>query len=226
MALSDRSDIESALTNLFQAQRTARRLAQDIAQSTPELVMGVLTEAIAAARSKKEEDERILELECVAQILGQLKGPAAVDALVEILGSEEPQARHTAGLMLEDIAFERFKEVALGIERALDRLPPDHLALAELPYVLVEIPEPEVPKLLHRFLDHPNEEVVAAGIEACVELGDPVSVSKLSRLEKDTRLVELEEEEDDGGHDGSVTIGELAKEARLMLEAIGQEDRP
>ena len=162
----------------------------------------------------------------MAQILGQIEGPRAVDALVGILGSEEPAARHAAGAVLEDIAFERFKEVALGIERALSELPADHLALTELPYLLIEVPEPGVMKLLHKFLDHANEEVVAAAIEACVELGNPASVQKLTRLEKDTRVVELDDEEGEDGPHTSVTIGELAKEARLMLETLGPEERP
>ena len=102
----------------------------------------------------------------------------------------------------------------------------DHLALTELPYLLVEVPEPGAIKLIHRFFDHPNEEVVAAAIEASVELGDPASIQKLARLEKDSRLVELDEEEDDAP-DASVTIGELAKEARLMLETLrAEEDHP
>jgi hypothetical protein len=72
-------------------------------------------------------------------------------------------------------------------------------------------------------LDHPSEEVVAAAIEAAVEVGDPASVPKLARLEQDGRLVELDDEEDDV--EGTVTIGELAKEARLMLETLGPEEQ-
>jgi hypothetical protein len=55
-------------------------------------------------------------------------------------------------------------------------------------------------------------------------VGDPASVAKLTRLEQDGRLVELDDEEDDV--EGTVTIGELAKEARLMLETLGPEEHP
>jgi len=216
--------IESALVELLEAQRRARKLAEEIAEGPDEIVLSVLIEAIAGARTRRKEEDRVLELEALAQILGHLTGPRAVDALIDILGSEDAPARHAAGLILEDVAYERFKEVALGVERALEKLPSDHLALTELPYLLVEIPEPGALKLIHRFLDHPNEEVVAAGIEAAVELGDPASIQKLSRLEKDVRLVELEDDEPDGPEEGSVTIGELAKEARLMLESLGSEE--
>jgi HEAT repeat protein len=223
MGLSNRSGVESALGELFLAEQKARDLADEIASSSPEIVLAVLIEAVERARELGDEKERIGRLDSVAKILGEIGNAGAVDLLIDILGSEEPEARHAAGVVLEDMAFERFKEVALGVERALARLPPDHLALSELPYILIEIPEPGVVKLVHRFLDHPNEEVVASAIEACVELGDPSSVGKLSRLERDTRLVELDDGESDRNADASVTIGELAKEARLLLQSIEPE---
>jgi HEAT repeat protein len=224
MGLSNRSGLETALGELFQTEQRARDLAGEISSGPPDLVLAVLMEAIERARKLDDESKRVAQLDCIAKILGELNGPGAVDALIDILGSEEPEARHGAGIVLEDLAFERFKEVALGIERALVKLPPDHLALSELPYILIEVPEPGVVKLIHRFLEHPNEEVAAAAIEACVELGDPSSVAKLSRLERDTRLVELDDGEADRNADTSVTIGELAKEARLLLQSLERED--
>jgi HEAT repeat protein len=224
MAPPQKDAIETVLAELFQAQRKARKLAEEISKGPSEVVLSVLVEAIGQARSLRRQEDRLLELESVAQILGQIPGPRAVDALIDILGSEESGARHAAGIVLEEVAYERFKEVALGIERALENLGPDHAALTELPYLLVEIPEPGVLKLIHRFFDHPNEEVVAAAIEASVELGDPASIPKLARLEKDTRLVEMDQEDEEDGAEASVTIGELAKEARLMLETLGPEE--
>lgn len=227
MAPSQKAAIESVLVELFQAQRRACKLADEIAAGPADIVLSVLVEAASGARSRRKEEDRVLELESIAQILGHLSGPRAVDVLIDILGSEEAGARHAAGLVLEEVAFERFKEVALGVERALQNLPKDHLALTELPYLLTEVPEPGAIKLIHRFFDHPNEEVVASAIEASVELGDPASIQKLARLEKDTRLVELDEEDEDQPPEASVTIGELAKEARLMLETLrAEEDQP
>jgi HEAT repeat protein len=225
MGFSNRADVEGALAELFQAELRARDLADEIAEAPADIVLAVLTDAVERARKLADEKERIGRLDSVAKILGELGNAGAVDALVDILGSEEPEARHAAGVVLEDLAFERFKEVALGVERALARLSPEHLALSELPYILIEIPEPGVVKLVHRFLEHPNEEVVASAIEACVELGDPTSIAKLSRLERDTRLVELDDGETERSSEASVTIGELAKEARLLLQSLEPEDR-
>ena len=218
--------VKTALSKLFEAQRAARKYAHEVASGSAAHVFEVLAEGVEAARSQDDEDQRSLELESIAQILGQMTGPRAVDGLIDILGSEEHEARRAAGSMLEAMAFERFKEVALGIERALAELPKDHLALPELPYLLLEIPEPGVPKLVQRFLEHSNEEVVAAAIEVCVELGDASSIAKLARLEEDHRIVQLDDEEDPEHGDVSATLGELAKEARLMLEALEPEDGP
>jgi len=225
MGLSNRSSVESALGELFQAEQRARDLADEVAEAPPEIVLAVLSDAVEQARQLADEKDRIGRLDSIAKILAEIGNAGAVDTLIDILGSEEPEARHAAGVALEDLAFERFKEVALGVERALEKLPPDHLALSELPYILIEIPEPGVVKLVHRFLDHPNEEVAASAIEACVELGDPSSIAKLSRLERDTRLVELDDGETDRTADASVTIGELAKEARLLLQSLEPEGR-
>ena len=225
MGLSNRSSVESALGELFQAEQKARDLADEVAEAPPEIVLAVLTDAVKQARQLADEKERIGRLDSIAKILAEIGNAGAVDTLIDILGSEEPEARHAAGVALEDLAFERFKEVALGVERSLEKLSPDHLALSELPYILIEIPEPGVVKLVHRFLDHPNEEVAASAIEACVELGDPSSIAKLSRLERDTRLVELDDGETDRNSDASVTIGELAKEARLLLQSLEPEGR-
>jgi HEAT repeat protein len=225
MGLSNRSSVENALDELFQVEQKARALAGEIASGPGDVVLAVLVDGIAEARKLADDKDRIARLDSIAKILGEIGGPGGVDALVDILGSDEPEARHTAGVVLEDLAFERFKEVALGVERALAKLPPDHLALSELPYILIEIPEPGVLKLVHRFLEHTNEEVVAAAIEACVELGDASSAGKLAKLERDTRLVELDDEgEPDRAGDASVTIGELAKEARLLLQSLEPED--
>jgi HEAT repeat protein len=128
MGLSNRSGVESALGELFLAEQKARDLADEIASSSPEIVLAVLIEAVERARELGDEKERIGRLDSVAKILGEIGNAGAVDLLIDILGSEEPEARHAAGVVLEDTAFERFKEVALGVERALARLPPDHLA--------------------------------------------------------------------------------------------------
>ncbi len=215
--------ISAQLKELFDAERAARKTHAEVVRAfgrggedAAALVAALKTE-MDAARAMKDPDEQALRLVRVAGLLGDMQGPVVVDLLIDILGGDEAEGRHAAGEALEGLAYERFKEVALGVERALDRLPAGSPALSELPYLIAEIPEPGAAKLLGRFLRHLDPDAVAAAIEALVEVGDPSVASLLAPLEKDTRTVQLE---DDEGEEGKVTIGELAAEARALLGEI------
>jgi HEAT repeat protein len=215
--------LASQLASLFDAERTARRLHARLVQehtrsgadSAP--LVEALRKELEEARAQKDAEEQALRMVRIAVLLGDLQGGPVVDLLIELLGSDEPEARHAAGEALEGLAYDRFKEVALGIERALGKLPVGSPALSELPYMIAEIPEPGAAKLLGLFLKHEDPEAVAAAIEALVEVGDPAAASMLAPLAKDTRVVQLE---DDEGEEGKVTIGELAVEARELLSDI------
>jgi HEAT repeat protein len=192
-----------------------------LAKSDPAAVLSAAGESVDEAILLEDEDEAALRLVRLASVLGELEGPHAVDLLIDILASEEPEARGAAGEALSDLAFDRFKEVALGVERALSRLPMGSPALLELPYMLAEIGEPGVRKLMGRFLAHADPEAVAAGIEALVDMGDTGAAPLLGPLVDDSRRVSLEDEE---GEEGTVTLGELAREAvKLLSEIEGPE---
>lgn len=208
-------DLAATLAALFHAHRAARVAHDKLTDADASALVPVLERAYAEATKLDDEDEALLRYEVIAEVLGELSGPRAVDLLIQILGREEPEARHAAGEALTEIAFERFKEVALGIERALARLQPGNPALAELPYLLVEVPEPGVPKLLAAFLAHTDADAVASAIEALAEAGDPANASLLEPLLGDARRVQLQ---DDGGTESDATIGELAAEARALLQ--------
>jgi HEAT repeat protein len=220
--------IKENLSALFDAERTARKLHAGLLdprgagqpQGREELVnelRSATKEALALATSNEEESS--LRLARVAVLLGDLEGGEVVDLLVDILGSDSPEARVQAGEALEGLAFDRFKEVALGIERAVDRLPPGSPALTELPFLLAEVGEPGCVRLLGRFLKHADPEAVAAAIEALAELGDPAAIPLLAPLEKDPRQVQLDEEDGEGERVG---LGDLAFEAREILEELAK----
>jgi hypothetical protein len=206
--------LDANLKALFDAERAVRTVHEELAQQDPRALVPVLQRATHEAMGT-DEAEASLRLVRIASILGEVEGAAAVDLLIDILGSESPEARHEAGEELGARAWERFKEVALGVERALERLPDGNLALLELPYILAEIPEPGVLKLLGRFLAHRDVEAVASTIEAIVETGDPDAIPLLKPFANDPRKVEIE---DDGGTEGEATIGELATEAMDVLK--------
>lgn len=214
--MPNRQAIETTLGKLFDAERTVRRLHGELTASPSDQLLDVLSDAIAATIAENDEDEATLRLVRIASLLGDHEGPRAVDALIDVLASEHGEARQAAGEELEELAFDRFKEVAEGIERALKRLPVGSMALSELPYVLAEVPEPGVTKLLEQFLGHEDPDAVAAAIEALVEIGDPAHASLIEPLIGDKRMVELP---DDGANDATseVTLGELAEEAISLL---------
>jgi len=134
------------------------------------------------------------------------------DALIAILDDGEPRVRVAAGEALRDLGYERYAEVARGIERALDRNA-EGIAMSELPWVLAEIAEPSALPLIRRFLDHPSAEVVAAAIEALAQLQDPEALADLERFVGDERIVTIEDFEDET----KTTLGELAEDALEML---------
>jgi HEAT repeat protein len=210
------------LDQLFDAERTARNLHDELAGKPRDELFEALTDGLQTALQEPGEDESALRLVRIAALLGELEGPRVVDALIDILASEQPEARHAAGGELEALAFDRFREVAEGVERALSRLPVGSPALPELPYLLAEVPEPGVAKLLGRFLAHDDADAVAAAIEALVEIGDP-SVSRLiAPLVDDSRTVEMADESSETTSE--VTIGELAADALALLQDLDGGD--
>ena len=196
--------------------RSARRATRTTSwrRTTPRACFPPLERACREALALDDEDESSLRLTCLAELLGELEGPRVVDLLIDILGCQEgepggPPARPSPGS--RSIASRMWR---MGVERALTRLPEGNPALAELPYLLAEIPEPGVTKLLAQFLAHRDPDAVASAIEALVEVGDPAALPLLEPLAGDTRRVELE---DEGGTEGDASIGELVSEARALL---------
>jgi HEAT repeat protein len=207
-------DPVATLKALFDAERTVRSASDELVEGDPVIVLPLLQRATREALDAENEDEAALRLVRISALLGEMQGPEVVDLLVDILGCDEPEARHAAGEALGDLAFDRFKEVAQGVERAIERLPEGGRALAELPYLLSQVPEPGVRKLLGRFLLHKDPDAVASAIEALVEAGDPAAAPMLEPLLADARKVQLEDED---GAEGEATIAELAAEARSLL---------
>lgn len=220
--MQDRLSIDQSLNALFDAERTVRRLHDELARQPEAALLAALTDAIASALKESDEDEAGLRLVRISSLLGELEGPGVVDALIDILSSENPEARSHAGEVLESLAFDRFKEVARGVEKALKRLPVGSPALPELPYILVEIPEPGVTKLLGQFLRHGDADAVAAAIEALVQVGDASAAKMIEPLIDDMRTVELDEDGSDGSTE--LTLGELAEEALEILSGGGDDD--
>jgi HEAT repeat protein len=220
--VATREAIDQSLNQLFDAERNVRRLHDELAALPVGELLDAVGPALQKALAEPKEEEASLRLVRLATLLGEHEGPRIVDALVDILSSEHAEARHAAGEELEGLAFERFKEVAGGVERALKRLPVGSPALPELPYILAEVSEPGVVRLLGQFLAHKDPDAVAAAIEAIAEIGDPAAIPMLEPLTHDERTVELAE--DGGDATSEASLGELATEAIELLQSFEGED--
>jgi HEAT repeat protein len=202
------------LSALFDADRAGREAETALLQSAKgDALSTLLSEAVDDALGLGDRREGAMRLERLADLCAQVPGPAMADALIRILGADDPAVRVAAGEAILDVGYERYAEIARAIERALDAGTTGP-AMAELPYVLAEIGEPSALPLIRRFLSSADAETVAAGIEAIASIGDPAALEDLARLEGDDRVVDV----GDLDEGGSVTIGELVEAAIEEIE--------
>jgi HEAT repeat protein len=204
--------IQDQLNALFDAERSLRKAETSLLQNQPQELSALLSAAVKEAKELDDKDESRLRLERLADLCAQVPGPEMTDALIAILDDAAPSVRVQASEALADVGFERYAEVARGVERALTA--PLSYALQELPWVLVELGEPSARKLIARFLEHKDGDIVASAVEALAELGDSASIKDLKKLEDDTREVDIEGDEGEE----TVTVGDLAAEA---IDALG-----
>jgi len=201
------------IQRIFDADRALREAEIKLLRNKDsENLVALLERETERALGMEDRKEGAMRLERLADLCAQVPGPRMTDALIAILNDGEPRVRVAAGEALRDLGYERYAEVARGIERALDRNA-DGPAMSELPWVLAEIAEPSALALIRRFLDQPNADVVAAAIEALAQLRDPESISDLERFLDDPRVVTIEDFEDET----KTTLGELAADALEML---------
>ncbi|MEY4579299.1 MAG: hypothetical protein RL701_4002 [Pseudomonadota bacterium] len=200
--------LSNQLRAIFDAERSLRATESELLQADTRELETLLSAAVREAKAQEDPDEAELRLVRLADLCAQVPGEVMADALLAILDSDFPSVRVQAGDALLDVAYDRYAEVARGIERMLERNE-DGPAMQELPLLIAEVAEPSALPLISRFLTHKNEEVVASGIEALTRLGDPAAVPLLKKLANDARVVTVEE----GDEEFTSTLGELALEA-------------
>ncbi|MBT8452890.1 MAG: HEAT repeat domain-containing protein [Deltaproteobacteria bacterium] len=203
MSLSDE------LKRIFDSDRALRMAEHGLLRHKDAVeLVALLERETEHALTMEDRTEGTMRLERLADLCAQVPGPRMTDALIAILNDPEPRVRVAAGEALRDLGYERYAELARGIERSLDRKA-DGLAMSELPWVLAEIAEPSALALIRRFLDHPSADVVAAAIESLAQLRDPESIPDLERFIHDARVVTIEDFEDED----KTTLGDLAADA-------------
>jgi HEAT repeat protein len=210
----------STLAAIFEAERALRTAERALLATEPSALRSLLSAAVAEAKALEDRRESILRLERLSDLCAQVDGPEMVDALVSILDDEAPSVRVAAAEALVDVGFERYAELARGIERAIAD-GARNTALQELPWVLVEIAEPSARQLIVRLLKNDDVEVVASAVEALAELGDPAAIADLEPLLDDERPVALDGDEGDDD-EGEATLGDLVEESIAALH--GEDD--
>ncbi|MFO0685453.1 MAG: hypothetical protein U0234_25565 [Sandaracinus sp.] len=205
------TDTRASLDSLFAAERALREAEEAFFSSaSPEDLSRALAAAADDAFALPAGDDRSIRLFRLATLASELPGPEPVAVLLRILDEEDLSARAEAGESLLELAYDRFKEVATGIEGLLARRH-DGPAMEELPFILTEVFDPDPVPLVARFLEHPRADVVACAIEALATYGDPSATAKIRPLLRDERKVVVADLE------GEATIGELAREAVAAL---------
>jgi hypothetical protein len=147
-----------------------------------------------------------------AEILVGLESENLSQLLGQGLDHVNPDIRMISEDALTHLAEEGLDYLMPAVEGVLER---EGIGAEAMPFILADLDFAEVPKIVARFLDATNPQVVAAALEAMVEVGDEDSFSEIETLLNDSREVELEEETDDSS---TVTIGQLAREALDMIQ--------
>jgi len=212
--------LTDSLEAIFDADRLLRAAEEELlstkdAAALSAIIRGATTEALELEDGEESE----MRLERLADLSAQVPGPEAVDNLLRILDHPAASVRVVAGEALRDVAYERYTEAAHAIGRAI-AAGELNTALAEVPWVVLEVAEPDPITLLRKLLGASDARVVASTIEALADLGDPSAADAIARLVDDPREVRL----DDSEEDTSATLGELASAALRVFEALSADE--
>jgi len=215
---------EQHLEAIFRAERELREAEARLLDTRDKNILAnLLARATTDALQLNDREEASMRLGRLADLCAQVPGPQMVDTLIAILDDDDETVRVTAGEALLDVGYDRYAEVARGIERVLERKHTG-VSMTELPWILAEIGEPSALVLIKKFLASDDGEVCASALEALVSLGDPAGADALDGLVDDPREVTVDDSDDDDGDGIRTTIGQLAREAIEELRGRDTED--
>ena len=211
-------DVQKTLETLYNAERTFRGKLRAFHQVPKYKLIDVLAEHVQQALQVTQPRERDARLMTLIRVLADIRGPRAIDLIIDILGCDSEEANRRASQVLEDLADERLSDLRDAISRAIKRLPSGHVALSELPFVVYNLRDVDRISLLRPFLDLQDPEPVAATIEAFIEIMDPSVKSLLEPFVDDNRVVLIDE--GPGEDPEQLTVGQIASEAIQSLEEV------
>jgi HEAT repeat protein len=205
------TELAADLQAVFEANQALYDAEERLLSGEPEDVMALLAARADALLAEPSSTAVVRQLRRVADLCSQVPGRRAVRTLLGILDHEDPSVRAEAGEALRDRVYERFKELAVELEAALDA-GRTGLAMEELPFLLTDVYDPNPVPLMLRFLESADPQVVAAAIEALADYGDPAATPALEALADDARAAVVDDLEEE-----PVAIGDLARDALALL---------
>jgi HEAT repeat protein len=153
----------------------------------------------------------------VIEMLSELDAPDAPRILGQGLEHDNPDLRMLCAEGLVEIGEDGVDRLMPLVEEAMSSGGPK---AEEMPFVVAELDDPKVAKILMRFLELKDINAVAAAIQALAERCETSALPALKKLEKDKRVVTYDDSCDEGEQ---CTIGELAKDAVEMIESEEEE---
>ena len=162
-------------------------------------------------KGTKADGEVTIGFVRAAEMLVGLGGKKVSKLLGEGLDHDNIDIRMLSGDALTHLGEDGLDNIMLAAEGVLER---DGVGAEEMPFILAELDYEDAPEILARFLHATNPNVVAAALEALVEVGDERSTAEIEALVNDPREVEMAEAAEG---ESTTTIGQLAKEALEML---------
>ncbi len=172
----------------------------------------VLISYFTAQTGKMASDADLpIRLIRTAEMLIGLGGEAVARHFGAGLDSPNLDIRMLSGDSLMHLGEDGVDAIMPAVEVVLEK---ESTGAEEMPFILAELDDPEVPSVLARFLRVDNAQVVASAIEACIEAGNDDTRAEIEKLTSDERAVEL----DDPHEEEKSTIGQIAKEALELMD--------
>lgn len=168
----------------------------------------------AFSRASGDTNSVSLVREQLLYMLGRMKSQASIMTLFGFLSHEDSSVRCMAGNSLVERAEAQPKEFESALHATVDRAsggadPAHKRLLLEVPGIIAETQNKSLGPLCRKLLKHPDAEVVFSTVQGLIDLDDKDAIADLSRLRRDTRKVNVGDDE----KPEFKTIGEIVTEA-------------
>jgi HEAT repeat protein len=205
--------MKKVIEEIFELDEQVTRLKEKLKEYPEGEQAELLTNLFCSALDNiGEVDQLSLKFVRVVELMGDLDGASLIRVLSRGLDHPNVDVRLSCAETLLHLAEDDLEQISPAIDEALGK---GGLMAQEVLYLLAELDDPNVPRVIERFLELGDAQIVALAIDALVEIGDLTSIDALKKLSGDKRRVVVDEEESESQI--KVEIGQLAREAIGLL---------